>query len=287
MTAALPFGPWPPGYPASAVTFAAVKAALAAASSPVGFNSQPLTGVASVNGLALSLAASNVKVGTNAGGSISTGDLNTQVGVDAAKVLSTGSGNTSSGWSAAVRLTTGSNNVSIGSNASQALVAGNFNVSIGSAAGASAHDLNDNVCIGRDSGLALNSDFNICIGSGVSTPDPATSGEINIGNVFYAVQGTKRVRIGTVGAGALPSAGGATATFVEAGADTVPVLALLTLGTNPGVVRIYAGNRNPNAAVSANAGSIYLRQSAAASAIYINRSAADPGTAWSLVTAVP
>lgn len=41
----LPFSPWPPGYPAQSVTFAAVKAALAQANAPVGFNSQRLASI--------------------------------------------------------------------------------------------------------------------------------------------------------------------------------------------------------------------------------------------------
>lgn len=65
----------------------------------------------------------------------------------------------------------------------------------------------------------------------------------------------------------------------DSNADTVEVFSLETTGANGGKVRNYVGDRNPIATVTADPGSLYLREDGVNSTVYINDGSVS-GTTW-------
>lgn len=332
------FGGWPPPPPgAGGVTFAAVQSALNAATGTVGFNSQPLTSVASLNGLELageptndlsmrigatgaglsttlnriaigrlalnvSVGGDNLAIGNSSQALGSTGTSNTSVGHGALALQTSATGNTAVGAGAgpavttgfsnvllgrgtAALLTTGATNLVAGDLAAAALTTGGANVLLGANTAPALAAGTSNVVIGAGAGVGFNATATILIGGGVTSPDLTTNFRMNIGGAIFGdlTAGAQKIRIG--GSGTITTQ---TEVFdiVNAGADTVPALALDTQGAQPGKTFFYAGNRDPNGAVSAPGGSVYFRVSGATSGMYVNRTAGT-GTSWSLVTAVP
>jgi hypothetical protein len=62
------------------------------------------------------------------------------------------------------------------------------------------------------------------------------------------------------------------------------MLALVGNGANSATAGLHSGSRDPNGVVSGNPGSIYMRNTGASGAAYINTSLADPGTVWSQIS---
>jgi hypothetical protein len=77
--------------------------------------------------------------------------------------------------------------------------------------------------------------------------------------------------------------------FYSFDSSVAPVLGLFT-STGPSAplhVTVDVDTFDPNVVLSRNPGSLYVRVLGGGSSLYINRSATTPGTAWSIVTAIP
>lgn len=288
------FGGWPPPSPSDsggAVTFAAVRAALLLADQPVGFNNQPLQGVLSVNALALN--ASNTGKSSSVGSTtmgLSTTLDRISVGLNAAANADpTADGIVAIGNDAMTGITTGNDDVAIGHGALAALTTGSRNVALGNDAAPLITTQSDGLFVGNGAGADSVGARHICIGAGAVVVDPAADDQMAISNLIHSgrhgVSGELRMRFGELGTILTQEAG---YRFVAAAGDTAPTFELVSTGVNNAAVQVFVGTRDPGAAaIVAPNGALYWRKSAAASGIYINRSAGATGTSWSLVTAVP
>lgn len=173
------YGPWPPGAPATSVTFAAVAAALATASTPVAFNSQALTGVAAVNGLELRANADDTGIAVgNTAAPLPVVINRLAIGKDALAVLGpTVVDALAIGNRSQIVSTAGNRCVSLGHRSLEALTVGNDNVAIGTRALASLTTGTNNVAIGTIAGVLNNGADNVFIGHNVAAlaTDVATS----------------------------------------------------------------------------------------------------------------
>ena len=69
-------------------------------------------------------------------------------------------------------------------------------------------------------------------------------------------------------------------TLTGATADTLPLLDIDQTGTNAGRARVFVGDRNPEGAVTANAGDLYLRDNVGASSVYVFRGTDGTSAGW-------
>jgi hypothetical protein len=220
------------------------------------------TAVGSSALLQLTTGPNNIAIGSGTLQNLTTGARNICMGDQAALGVVTGADNVAIGYTT-MRNATGSRNVAIGTTALFG-ISGNDNVAVGYAAGA---------VLGVESG-------NILIGVSTALPAAGVDSQLNIGNLLFGDLAGVKFRFGGSGAIATQVPVGR---IVNAGADTAPVLELSTTGANGASPRVFGGTRVPTGLVSGNAGDLYIRKSGAASGIYVNQSAADPGTTWVLL----
>jgi hypothetical protein len=228
---------------------------------------------------ALTTGTLNTFVGASAGAAVTTGLQDVGIGAVALSSCTSGQDNVAVGHLALSSLTTGQDNVALGNGTLLGITSGSQNVAIGKGAGPTTNNKLDNVCIGWHAGQNINSNGNIIIGSGVSALDPTVAQQLNIGNLIFGDMAAGKVRFGTNATGNLAAQVPIIA-LVSASADTVPVMSFSATGSNGGSARILVGTRDPSGVVSANAGNLYVRVSGTTSNVYVNRSAADPGTTW-------
>ncbi len=212
------------------------------------------------------------------------GNLNVAIGSSAMSFLTAGGQNIGIGGSAMRHAVSAVNNIAIGQTAGDGMAAGpsNNNIFIGAlcGTGAGVNGHSNNVIIGPSAGNNVASDNNIIIGQSATSPDVAVNGQISIGDIYWGSTLASVARIG--GSGSLSAQVGKLR-VEQPGADSVPVLELASTGANGASIRVSAGTRNPNGAVSGNAGDLYVRKNGATSGVYVNQSAADPGTTWVLL----
>jgi hypothetical protein len=95
--------------------------------------------------------------------------------------------------------------------------------------------------------------------------------------IYSAATGNKKVITESISSDwAVPKPGSIT----QDTADTTRILELINSGTNPGNSKIYAGNRSPEGNVTADQGSLYIRDDGANSTLYVKESGAS-NTGWS------
>ena len=123
-------------------------------------------------------AQTNVKLGTGAGASISSGTNDTAIGAGALTTTTTGSFNTAVGSSALRKNTTGASNVGFGYQALYKNITGGTNVGLGNKALTNNISGSNNIGIGNNGGSAITGSNNIAIGH---TGTAGTTGLINIG----------------------------------------------------------------------------------------------------------
>jgi hypothetical protein len=99
----------------------------------------------------------------------------------------------------------------------------------------------------------------------------------SLGEIYSAITGNKKVITESILSDwAIPKPGSVT----QSTDDTTRILELINSGTNPGNSKIYAGNRTPEANVTADQGSLYIRDDGANSAAYVKESGTG-NTGWS------
>jgi hypothetical protein len=210
--------------------------------------------------LAYGYATGSAAFGQNAGNvGTATGFFCTSVGQNAGAGLTTGAGNTAFGQDALAVVSTGHSNAAFGAGAGEDNT-GSKNIFIGYLAG----------------GNATSGDDNIIIGYNIDKSSITASDELNIGGTIFGDLSNDKVRID--GSGAV--SGDEHLQVDSDNADTEAIFKLAGSGTNGATTQFYVGTRDPSATVSANAGSIYCRVNGASSGVYVNTSAADPGTTW-------
>jgi hypothetical protein len=236
--------------------------------------------VASVSG------TENTSFGYGSLGSVTTGQDHVAVGYRALEGMTTELTNPSVAvGSQAGEIFTGASGVFIGTLAGRLAQAGTGNTMLGHRSGYNVSTGATNTLLGNLSGGALTTgDGNICIGNNTAPSGAAVDDELNIGNSLFGDLSNDVLRVGGTGV----ISGNANLQVVGTGAnDTVEVMNLDTSGgTNGSDIDVYVGTRDPDAnSISANPGSVYHRRSATGSSIWVNTSAASPGTDWTDLSA--
>jgi hypothetical protein len=182
---------------------------------------------------------------------------------------------TSLGYNCQDSLTSGARNTGVGANVLTALATGTDTVSVGAYSGNLATG-SRNIFLGSRAGDdATSGDDCIIIGYDVNKSAVTASDELNIGNTIFGDLSNDKVRID--GSGAV--SGDEHLQVDTDNADTEAIFKLAGSGTNGATTQFYVGTRDPNATVTANAGSVYFRVNGASSGIYVNTSVGS-GTTW-------
>lgn len=161
------------------------------------------TKVGTSAGVSITSATTATLVGWNAGSNITTGGNNTFVGWSAGRFATTASGNTSCGADAGRSITVGTSNVCVGYQSGYSTTSGANNTYIGVNSGFSATTGASNTCVGLNSGFAITTGIqNVFVGinSGRSTTTAASNTFIGTEAGYSATTGAENVCIG-LGAG--------------------------------------------------------------------------------------
>lgn len=143
-------------------------------------------GIGRLAGRFLTNGSNNILIGRTAGGALNGGGQNIFIGQNAGLISTSGNTNTIIGDAAGINMGNASDNVALGSNALGG-VALQGNTAIGTSALAATTGQR-NSALGHFAGSTITSGtYNVVLGAYVAPPSNTASGQLNIGNVIYAV----------------------------------------------------------------------------------------------------